>query len=828
MSGLWGLGRKDIVRKLFPLAGVVALFLFLAPSTAFGQTATDYDYARVQGLVSGCTSQLSAANGVDNCRTEQEGGVVTTCSVTIRGSGANAFYAQTIENCSITFSSDSSRIRAEYRPFPSGEREAFEVHEVEWFNAEGQSCTRDVGGGMDIGAIRSACEFSDEERDKLTATAPAESCDPTNIGCHLAKLPGLIFVALAFVFLMISGVILTIVGTVFNWVVLRSVFQFGTYFGTSEGMLLAWSILRDIANIALLFAFIFVGVLLILNVEGGGHGHGGGISAKKAIPRLIIFAVLLNFSLFATQFVIDVSNALSANFAGLAVEECSTTTTQPGDAGDPIQECANNGIAGRVLQVSGLASIFDTETADAETFMQNLNRPYSYAVSLIMLAIFVIVTALVLLAGAIMLIIRVVVLTFLMITSPIGFAALAVPKLEKIGSLWWSKLISNAFFAPVYLLLIFISIKLADGLMDGDATLANALTGNQGATVAGNMQVVMVFAVVIGFMIASLIVASKMGAMGASFATKTAAGMTLGTVGFVGRRTVGRASTYAASRIRGSSLGETALGKRLAGVADYGSKASFSLRNVSSGGLSKLGLDVGKANKTASHGYHGIEEMAVKERVDYAKSLKGPRNETDEEMRARIKREEEEKLGAQNAADLNITNATDAVAAASANRDAVEADRANNEREVASLRAAATQNPQNVELQRNLIEAERKLSQDTAKLTQADKALVDATNALAASNKEKQKADAMAVNRDRSKVTGKQRQLNYAQELHDEKRLGISLAGHANHEAYEQIKNYAGKSDIERALDEMNKRMKDTRDATQNPLPRPPIGGGDH
>lgn len=353
----------------------------------------------------------------------------------------------------------------------------------------------------------------------------AEGCGPLNFTC----LPGMLFSGIALLFLMLSGALLTVAGTVFNWVVIRTVFQFGTYFGTSDGMLVAWGIMRDISNIGLLFGFIFMGVMLILNVEGGGHGHGGGISAKRAIPRLIIFAVLLNFSLFASQAVIDVANAFSSSFATLAGEQCTTTTTTSEDpeGGQSVRDCINVGIAGQIMAAAGMTKLFSID-AMKDGFSNIRTQPYQYTLSLIMLSVFVLVTAVVLLAGAIMLIIRVVILSLLMVTSPIGFAGMVIPGLSGLASRWWKTLISQSFFAPVYLLLIFISIKLTEGLMQGDATLADAIIANQGNTVAGNMQVVMVFLIVIGFMIASLIAATKMGAMGASFATNSASALVFG------------------------------------------------------------------------------------------------------------------------------------------------------------------------------------------------------------------------------------------------------------------------------------------------------------
>ncbi len=65
-------------------------------------------------------------------------------------------------------------------------------------------------------------------------------------------------------------------------------------------MLIAWGILRDIGNIVILFGFILMGVMMILDLES--------FNVRKALPRLLIFAVLLNFSLFASEAVVDVAN----------------------------------------------------------------------------------------------------------------------------------------------------------------------------------------------------------------------------------------------------------------------------------------------------------------------------------------------------------------------------------------------------------------------------------------------------------------------------------------------------------------------------------------
>lgn len=642
-----------------------------------------------------------------------------------------------------------------------------------------------------------------EKNDEGEPVAAAPSCN-TDFMCVMLKLPGMLFTGLGFLLLTLSSFILGIAGTVFNWVVIRTVFQFALYFGTSAGMLVAWGVLRDIANIALLFGFIFVGIATILNTQSV-----EGYTAKRALPRLIIFAVLLNFSLFATQAIIDVANGFSSVFATYAgQEQCDQGVSSKGKDGQSQADCANLGISSKILEAAGMHQILPK---DFDAISKAWEAPYTYTVMLIMLSLMVTVTAMVLIAATIMLVVRVVVLSLLMVTSPIGFAGMAIPSLQKIAQDWWHKLINQAFFAPLFLLMIFVSLKLVEGLQSGEATIADAILGNTGAggnTTAGNMQVVMVFMIVIGFMIGALMIAQKMGAYGASFATKTAGGIAFGAQGFVARRTVGRVSGKIASKLRGTKFAEGNLGRLVVSAADAGSKASYSSRNLAGGVLKGAGVDIGKANKTAGHGYHGIEEKAEKVRLDYAKTLQN-RTENDEEYAARqpaLKRAHE-----QNAHDLSEAEA--AIPAAEDARAAAQQHLATREFALREQRAVLAQNPADARAQQALLEEERNVARANEELAQADKNLADATKALANAKEARSK---LIKDSERITIKGSDRQKAFARNIEHEgdldfmgiKGVRVTAASHGNHAAAVKILRDANKSDLDKALDALKNEMK--------------------
>ena len=67
-----------------------------------------------------------------------------------------------------------------------------------------------------------------------------------------------------------------------------------------------WPFVRDFANMFFILILVFIGLATILKL--------GDYGAKKALPRLIIIAILLNFSLVIVGFIVDISNIISAGF----------------------------------------------------------------------------------------------------------------------------------------------------------------------------------------------------------------------------------------------------------------------------------------------------------------------------------------------------------------------------------------------------------------------------------------------------------------------------------------------------------------------------------
>lgn len=266
-----------------------------------------------------------------------------------------------------------------------------------------------------------------------------------------------------------------------------------------------WTLLRDICNLLFIFGFIYLGIRTIIDPESA--------TVKRTLARIIIGALLINFSLFIVKFVIDVSN-----FTALKIYQAMTDGT--------------GSVTGAIMQIMGVSSFYSSDMKPVDfTNITTAGGLWFYVMGALMFIVIAVTFAI----AAVMLIVRFAVLIFLMLGAPLLFAAPVFPQLESIASGLWKKLFSNAFFAPVYLLLVLISIKLMEGLvisMKG-GILASQLGAPPTSVDAYSM--VLNFLIIIFFLIQSLVIAQKMGAVGGDTAVAFGDKIRKGAQGYAGR-----------------------------------------------------------------------------------------------------------------------------------------------------------------------------------------------------------------------------------------------------------------------------------------------------
>jgi hypothetical protein len=270
------------------------------------------------------------------------------------------------------------------------------------------------------------------------------------------------------------------------------VIGFGTMYTGASGLGFTidrlWVIVRDIFNLTFIFGLVFIGLRMIFDSSNS--------STRKMLIYLILAALLVNFSLFITKFVIDFSNIAAAQIA-TAFQAGGTGTAQ---------------VSGHFMRLMGLTGLLNTGAGAGFNFANMTGGAgLGYILGTMILYI---IAAFVFLGGALLLMIRFAVLNIYMVLSPLMFIGWVFPSAAGVTSKYWKGFLSRAFFAPAYLLMLYFaqSILSTFAITAQGASLSSIFTEQGQATFS---TVVPPFVLTAVFLIAALVVAQKMGANGA-------------------------------------------------------------------------------------------------------------------------------------------------------------------------------------------------------------------------------------------------------------------------------------------------------------------------
>ncbi|MBI2175345.1 MAG: hypothetical protein HYU35_01270, partial [Parcubacteria group bacterium] len=321
------------------------------------------------------------------------------------------------------------------------------------------------------------------------------SCGYFDVACGLLKGVAFLISALRDLF----GNLLLVAMTILEFV--ARITLDGTMYGDASGFVTsAWAVTRDIANMFFIFILLFIAIATILRLPKYG--------AQALLPRLIIVALLINFSLPLARIVIDVTNLLAVEFINGSgnFQQILGQALRPQDI-----------VAVGILNNSGQVSLL------GGGFWDILGQIIITGVMGSVLALF---AALIIFISAMFLFIRYVALVLILILAPLAFALNILPQTQGLYQKWQKELFNYAFFAPLYFFFIWLTTHvLASKAFSAAGVYERVTTINKGAnagTAAGAFQNYAVFftqfTVAILLLIASLVVAKSLGIYGANTA----------------------------------------------------------------------------------------------------------------------------------------------------------------------------------------------------------------------------------------------------------------------------------------------------------------------
>lgn len=239
----------------------------------------------------------------------------------------------------------------------------------------------------------------------------------------------------------------------------------GQYNGfiNNEAVKTGWVIVRDVMNMFFVIVMLIIAISTILQQKNFAY--------QQMLPRLIVTAIIINFSkticgifidfsqVFMLTFFSAIANASGANFAVLA--------GMPG--------LFAKGSAGTC---SGGSSAADAAGATGKAFLAML-----WALVMIVIAIIVIGALL------IMMVIRIITLWFLIILSPVAFFFMGIKDIQGIGKKWMDAFMQQVFFGPAVGFFLWLSLTVTQeaGGSGADVSEQNLLKlyGDQKGAIEG-------------------------------------------------------------------------------------------------------------------------------------------------------------------------------------------------------------------------------------------------------------------------------------------------------------------------------------------------------
>lgn len=219
-------------------------------------------------------------------------------------------------------------------------------------------------------------------------------------------------------------------------------FGMNTKMLTSQNAIIApgFAATLAVANLGFIIALIIIAFATILRIQE--------YSAKKLLGKLIIYAVLINFSIFFAGLILDFSHVLSLEFF-------------------PTNDAAGSIASGLNVQqylVDPLDSSYRPN--DFNGGMAPLVSPAwwrIFTVAVFMMA-FAWIMFFIMLAIAIMLLVRYVSIIILVILMPLAWVTPLLPRMQSLSKRWWDAFLRQAFFLPAAAFFIYLATKGTEGL----------------------------------------------------------------------------------------------------------------------------------------------------------------------------------------------------------------------------------------------------------------------------------------------------------------------------------------------------------------------------
>lgn len=318
---------------------------------------------------------------------------------------------------------------------------------------------------------------------------------------------------------------------------LVSVAQFSNFIG-APAVAKGWSIVRDVCNMFFVLILLVIAFATILKIEN--------YSYKKWLPKLILMAILINFSKTICGLLIDAAQVVMLTFV------------------NAFKDIA----AGNLVDSLGITQILTLADNNTDVGFWAIVSAYFLGLVYTIIALVVITTMLA------VLVMRIVIIWIYVVLSPAAYLLSAFPGGQKYAGQWWSEFTKNLIVGPVlafFIWLSFVSLQTqnfatdfpvagnreqnaiqsrAGGLIQSKSTSTAAMSASKAST----PDVFIKFVIAIGMLIGGLKISQEIGGAAGGVAGKGMAKINQG-ASFVSGAVSGAVGGYALAKARSVGRG---------------------------------------------------------------------------------------------------------------------------------------------------------------------------------------------------------------------------------------------------------------------------------
>jgi len=301
----------------------------------------------------------------------------------------------------------------------------------------------------------------------------------------------------------ILGVFISALGFLLT-TVMKALIYIASYstFLDSGAVSYGWVLVRDICNMFFVVILLLIAFGTILQQEKYNY--------KVWLPKLVLMAILINFSKTICGLLIDIAQVVMLTFV---------------NAFAPVA-------GGNMVSILGIDTILRFDKNVKDVSLWTVVSAYFLGIIYLIVAIIVIVTMMV------MLVVRVVMIWIYVVLSPLAYALAAFPGGKDKSTAWWKQFTSNLIVGPVLAFFIWLSfaalqadeireVKEREAIDEGfESEVSSSVSGidvnDSGAqgTEAAKPSNLIKFVIAIGMLVGGLKMAQEVGGAAGSIAGK--------------------------------------------------------------------------------------------------------------------------------------------------------------------------------------------------------------------------------------------------------------------------------------------------------------------